>query len=265
MAVPLGPPTAARVGARRYMVAAAVVGAALLTLAACRGGPSASALSPRYCGAVKAMANYDDGLRGDDDPGRIKQAYVRAVADLGPRLDTVAAEGPERAKKAVPPLRQALEKSRDEGVDSFDQQSEAGTEIVASSARGCRWQERSLTALDYRFAGAPERWKGGTIALTLENRSKNEPHLFLLARVKEGVATPMDELVSQFQGPDTAPDADIEFVNGGTFAPPGASTTGLVELRPGRYIYLCPLPVEGATSEADDHASRGMKGELTVP
>jgi hypothetical protein len=88
--------------------------------------------------------------------------------------------------------------------------------------------------------------------------------LFLLVRVKDGVTKPARELIGEFGGPDTPPGGDVEPVNGGVFAAPGQTITGLVDLRAGRYVYFCPLPVQGGNGDADDHASRGMIGELRV-
>lgn len=251
-------------GRRRPAAVVVIAAAAALVTTGCGSGSTSSALPRRYCDAVKTISFHDDGLRGDTDPDKIKAAYTKVVADLASPLAAVAADGPPRAKEAVGPWRRALEKSRDEGVDTFDQQAEAGTAIVKASAAGCGWQEHTIATVDYRYEGVPATWKAGVVVVTLENRSEKEPHLFLAARVKDGVSKPLDQLVAQFAGPDTPGDADIEFVNGGTFAPPGSSASGLVELRPGRYIYLCPLPVAGSQSETDDHARHGMAGEFTV-
>jgi len=246
---------------RRVAAATAVVTTMTLGSACSR---SAAALPDRYCNAVKTITFYDTGLRGENDVELVKAAYARTTRDLDQPLARVAAEGPSQAAKAAGTLRAGYARSAQNGVDSLEELLGPSSTLIDASRRGCRWHRQSISARDYGYIDAPHRLARGTTAVSFTNTSSREPHLFLVARIKPTVVTPLHDLIAQYRGPETPADADIEYVDGGAFAAPHQTTTGLVDLRPGRYLYFCPIPVTGGTGETDDHASHGMIGEFRV-
>lgn len=253
--------TLLRTRLRPIAASAAVLG--LLAGAACADDDKPAALSSDYCDAVIKVAHHDSGMRGETDAATIRPAYARVLDALAAPLQRIEDEGDADARAAAETLVATYEAARDDGTDPFDAETGALSEMVRASRTGCAWPVTVFEATDYHF-GLPERVEAGTASLRLDNASDAEPHLLLFARVKDGVTKPLDALLPQFLGQDTAPDAEIEYVPGGVFALPKQTTYGVAKFRAGRYIYLCPLPVNGGASPGEDHATRGMQGEFVV-
>lgn len=233
-----------------------VVAVAVFGGGACKN--DSSKVSARYCDAVSTVFNYDTG-GPDESPAQVRATFAKALDDLREPFATLTNAGPDDAKAAARDLRSAFARSRTKGVDTTDKQIPANSALVGAVREGCDWRVRSVSAANYRFSGVPAELPAGRTAITFKNRTKDAPHLFLVIRVKDGVTKPLEQLVHE----DWA-SADFDGFGGGAFAFPGVTANGLVDLKPGRYLYLCPIPLNGEQPGGPDHASKGMRGEFRV-
>jgi len=190
-------------------------------------------------------------------PDQIKAAYATYQTSVAADIAAVEKDAPAEAKSTVAALKEALTAIVATGDDSDPAGQVAYEKLVTLSTSGCGWKAQALTAQEYSYSGVPKDLKAGTYVFSMKNAGK-EAHLFSLARVKDGVTKTVDEILAESTN---GPPPDVEDVPGAVFAPPGADGSGVLELpKPGRYIYVCPIP--GA--DGVPHLAKGMKGEVTV-
>lgn len=115
-----------------------------------------------------------------------------------------------------------------------------------------------VTAVDYEFEGLPETIEAGTAGFRMTNEGA-EPHVIVLFRYNDGDTTSLEDLLALPE--DQA--AQHGTVVGTSFAAPGSWGAGFVELEPGRYAALCPIPV-GGTETGPPHFMEGMAAEFEV-
>ena len=235
-----------------------IVFVSLFSAGACKN--ASSAMSPGYCDAVVKVFNYDTGA-SDDSPAGIRTTYAKAPRDLRAPFATLTAAGPAAARAAVRDLRAAFATSARSGTDTTDRQVRANSALVAAAHKGCRWPLRKMAAADFAFSGVPSALSAGRNAFALKNNAVDSPHLLLLVRVKAGVTKSVDELAGELRA---SQDTDFDGFAGRVFALPASTAYGLVDVKPGRYLYVCPLPLKENDFGGPDHAMKGMRGELTV-
>jgi hypothetical protein len=206
--------------------------------------------------------HYDDGSSPADTPEANRATFTRTLSALRRPLDRLRTGGDTASRAAAKRLRSAFVSSSTKGTDTFDRQLLANSALVKATAAGCGWSRHAVAAADYHFDGVPGTLPAGEIAVHLTNHTKEHPHLLLVLRVKDGVTKPVADLAREFHLPDDQ-QTDFDGVAGGAFAFPSTTADGLITLRPGRYVYLCPIPV-GDAPDGPDHASQGMLGELRV-
>lgn len=160
---------------------------------------------------------------------------------------------------------------------------DAGSEETTAPAA----QATTVTAVDYAYQDVPEEVSAGT-TVTLRNDSTGEAHEVIALRVADGEDRPAEELV-QLPPEELLQVAEMRGV---ALAPPGEDSTAvptppLTLEQPGRYLFVCLLPVgappedvlqaaeefaqSGATEGAPaypetgpPHVTRGMFAEVEV-
>jgi hypothetical protein len=124
----------------------------------------------------------------------------------------------------------------------------------------CGWAEVPVTLIDYHFNDLPETLPAGPTDFEVTNEG-TEFHVLLIVQRKDGVTQSWDELL---QSPDFQ--TSVEDVAGAAAAP-GESGYGVVDLKPGEYLALCPVPV-GSTGPEEGtgppHFTQGMHMVITV-
>ena len=96
----------------------------------------------------------------------------------------------------------------------------------------------------------------GPIIVSLENIGQ-ELHVFEVVRVNDDVTLTTDELL---QLPEEEVFTMITMV-GSAFAAPGTTGNGVMDLTPGRYLAVCPIP-QGLTPEVE---AQFAEAEGSVP
>lgn len=216
-------------------------------------------------GAPESAVEADDGEAAGED-GDFCTAYLDLIdGDPTPeRIREVAAVAPPEAAEALEAAAAGFE---EQGEAYFED--EAFTEHYATmgavAADECADVTLEVTATEYAFDGIPESVEPGVVALTFSNEGAEFHELIVFGRA-EGVTESFDELLELEE--DEAEGKLVEL--GGTFAEPGGSAPGLLDLtEPGDYIAVCFVPV-GSTpdaegeSEGPPHMTQGMRAEFTV-
>jgi hypothetical protein len=138
-------------------------------------------------------------------------------------------------------------------------------EEPAAGPAGGPGETITVQALDYAFAGLPERVKAGT-TFVLDNQSEAELHEFVAVRlpddetrsIQELLALPMEELEQLFP-----------FVEMVVIAPPGEAGfpvegTGVLD-EPGRYAIICAIPTGADPAAYLAAAAESQGGPPDVP
>lgn len=221
-----------------------------------------------FCSSLlefNTLVNESDAGSDDASEEEIKAAGEELVPAFAPVVDNApeAAAGP--AEELEPVLDALLEGDATEF--SSDATFEAYTELTSAAAAPCEWQSQAVTAVDYAFQGVPASLAAGTYSFALANEG-TEMHEMIVFRKAEGVTQSIRELVEL---PEEESEELVEFAGAG-FAPPGATSSALIELQPGEYGMVCFIPV-GTTADADPeaegeggppHFTQGMLAEFTV-
>lgn len=142
----------------------------------------------------------------------------------------------------------------------------AASETVYSSLDdACDVNVVEFTAVDYDYEGVPETLPAGVTSFVMTNDSAaGEDHEFSLVKLSDDTELGIEELLDM---PEEEANQHIETFAGGTFAPADAASGTVSELTPGRWAYVCFIPV-GSGDEIEGtgppHFVEGMAGEFTV-
>lgn len=186
-----------------------------------------------------------------------EQPDVAAVTTL---LEQMEASAPAELSANAAGLATALARAAETGADpnghpAFDENIGPIDEYVIDE---CGYAIVEVGAVDYAFTDLPETIPSGTTGLVLDNQGA-EPHQMVVFRVADSVTAAPDELLA-------LPEAEFaESLTpvGGATAPPGASGVIFTDLRPGRHIAVCFMPVGGG-EDGPPHFTQGMVGEFEV-
>ena len=142
----------------------------------------------------------------------------------------------------------------------------AASETVYSSLDDtCGVNVVEFSAVDYDYEGVPETLPAGLTSFVMSNDSAaGEAHEFSLVKLSDDTDLSVEELLDM---PEEQANQHIETFAGGTFAPAGATAGTVSDLTPGRWAYVCFIPV-GTVGDTEGsgppHFVEGMAGELTV-
>jgi hypothetical protein len=212
--------------------------------------------------ACTAMVAFNDAASGDTDDST-PEASKALGAQLGPLWDKAAPAAPASVKDDVAAVTKALDdlKTGDNTAFDADATFESFTKALGGAIDACGFAKTSVKAVEsngeYHFEGLPATIKAGTVAFELTNTGA-EPHVLALVRKNDGENRSAKELLALPE--EEGQKAGTE-VPGGTFAPPGAEGSGLATLKPGNYVYFCPIPIG---ENGPPHFTKGMYGEFTV-
>lgn len=123
----------------------------------------------------------------------------------------------------------------------------------------CGWNQVPITAKDFAFEGLPATLAAGKTGFKMNNTATAEDHVLLITRRKPGVTRSVTEILADGNDP-MVKDVDLVAATG---AGPMKLGYAAVDLTPGEYIYLCPIP-QGGKPEGKTHYALGMFGEFTV-
>jgi hypothetical protein len=248
---------------RRRTVRAVLAVGALVTLVACGGdddGDTAAAADSdgAYCDDLVAFnaAVMETDLMPESSPEEIEET----AAVVGPRWDALRASAPSTVSDEVDSLDGSIEALREGDGEPFNSEETfvAYTVLVGKSIELCEFETASVDAGDYWFKGLPDELTAGTIAVQLTNASDKEPHEFVVFKKNDPAQSAEDILEMD----EAAMEEAITFA-GATFAPPGETGAGLLELESGSYFAVCFIPI-GGVDDAAPHFTAGQIAEFGV-
>lgn len=141
----------------------------------------------------------------------------------------------------------------------------ASEAVYGSLDDSCDVEVVEFSAIDYGYEGLPSTLPAGVTSFVMSNDSEaGEAHEFSLVKLSDDTELSIQELLEM---PEDEAEQHIEAFGGGTFAPAGAASGTVTELTPGRWAYVCFIPV-GTVGDTEGtgppHFLEGMAGELTV-
>ncbi len=257
---------------------------AVIVLGACGGDDDGNAdatatTSPAdahptaFCGAFDDVNRALAGVENDKsaDPSTAVDAAKSA-------LNAADEAAPSTIKDAVTTMTAT---GRDQIGGSADQDDHSGpplppadfftasAEVGAWVAGNCKFGGMQVAATDDAFAGIPPAQPAGTTLIRLTNNGA-EYHEIVFFRVADDDMRSAQALVAL---PEDQRAAVLEQTGGSTLAAPGAQGVNTIDLKPGRYVAACYIPVGSTPAafasgqidpDAQTHAARGMIAEFQV-
>jgi hypothetical protein len=191
------------------------------TLAADGSAEASSPEAEAFCSAEMAV----EAAVNSEDP-----------AAIGPAIEALTAAAPADVAPAVETVLATFEEAGPEFNEAYGA-------LIDWMRANCGFAELNATASEYVFGGVPTDLPAGPIIVSLENIGE-ELHVIEVVRVNDDVTLTTDELLAL---PEEEALTMITMV-GSAFADPGTTGYGVMDLTPGRYLALCPIP-QGLTPE----------------
>jgi hypothetical protein len=174
-------------------------------------------------------------------------------------LDRIVANAPAAIADPVTEIRDQFKKKGEKAFDKLDEEIGAADEFVYTNCPGAKV---NVVAIDYQFQGVPATLEPGVTHFKLTNNAPKEAHEMGLGKLLPANES-MD--VEKILGlPEKKADKLFDpSAGGGMYAPAGESGYTTIDLKPGKYVYACFIPVGGKKS-GPPHAMEGMYGSFTV-
>lgn len=224
---------------------------------------SASTASAEFCDGFVELDMAFQAAPGDD-PDAIGP-YIET--EITPRVEIVRSAVPAEVEDEVTVMIDAIEAVASTGDFSAFESPEfanASATIYPYLGNACDLAMLDVLALDYSYGGVPSTVDAGPTVVTLRNESESgEVHEMGFARVNDDVDLTVEELLAI---PMEELEQSVE-ISGGVFALPGSSGGTILSLTPGRWVYVCFIPVGSVNGEegtGPPHIAEGMYGELIV-
>lgn len=241
---------------RNATALALLAGAAVLTVGVgtSTAAPNAATKRQSFCAAAIDI----DAIVGS--PSNKTEAMAFA-ARFVPTAATLSANSVPSLAPAMRTITAAFAKTAATGDPSGLEGPEFGRAVSKAEAwvhDNCGFQRVSLTATDFKFTGIPATLRAGNTSFRIRNTGK-EFHMVVIMRRKDGVN---DAVLDILKSGQTATASKLDEIGEMGISP--GTTTGLaLALKPGRYVYVCPVP-SGAKQDGPPHFMQGMYGEFTV-
>jgi hypothetical protein len=269
----------------RLLVATLAIVLAMAALAAC--GDDADDTASEGGGTATTAAADGAAALGDEAAGAafcegflgLERAFADAPEDeaeipafveerIDPNLALVEGNEPDGLAEAMQTMTAAVQEVTGTGDFSAFETPEylAASEAVYSSLdEACDLNVVEFSAVDYGYEGVPETLPAGLTSFVMANESEaGEAHEFSLVKLSDQTERTVEELLDM---PEEEANQHIETFAGGTFAPADATSGTVAELTPGRWAYVCFIPVgsvNGTDGSGPPHFVAGMAGEFTV-
>jgi hypothetical protein len=241
------------------LVAIPVVGALLGV------GPAAAQPTPEataFCDAAIKTDKASEKVFADRPKQKDVQAFESALAEME---TTAPPEVAASVQAAAASVRTAIQERRPPFDDpTFEQSINAIDEYRYNS---CGYTQLDVTGIEYEFQGLPKTIPAGTVAIKFTNPGA-EFHEIAIYRMKT-----KDSLKKVIGLSEREQAKRLEEVDG-SFAMQNQTGYTIAELtKPGRYAFICHLPVGSTSIEAAEeaeqdhpksHAQEGMYATVTV-
>ncbi len=171
---------------------------------------------------------------------------ANAVPSLAPAMRTITTAFTKTAATGDPSALEGPEFSR------------AVSKAEAWVHDNCGFKRVSVTATDSKLTGIPATLPAGNTSFRIRNTGK-EFHMLIIMRRKNGVNDAVLDILKSGQEGSAQKLEEI----GEMGIAPGATTGLSSALKPGRYVYVCPVQ-SGVKQDGPPHFMQGMYGEFTV-
>lgn len=244
----------------------ALIALATVGFASCGSDANTLAKADGYCDQVAAL-DATVGSGGSPADG----ATAAEIADFNKTsnkpvlelLNKIVPVAPKSAVDGAKKLQTEIGKIVDSGDASFIND---GFDWVAPLAsvqeaahKGCGYTKVDLTMKDYAYTGVPSTIKAGKVSFWAKNESTKEFHEMAVVAIPNGNTDAPIDLAKKIASRELAatPAASL-------FAPSSASLGTIVDLKPGKYLYFCSIPVGGQDPSKGLHYDKGMVGTFEV-
>ena len=229
--------------------------APMLLLSACgsddNSGGADDAACESWFEADSTVINYL--FSGQGDPDSVNAALDAAIEAADPEIEQTIVDLKAEAQAQI----------ENPELDGSDETLDLYGRTIAWAGANCDVQTLDVTAVDYRFEGAPDELSTGYHVVNFTNGGQEQHEMFAL-RFNDGTTETLEELSEL---PDEEVFSKITPVNA-AFAPPGDSDVVSWNLTdPGRYAIVCFVST-GSVGETEGdgppHFTQGMVHEFTV-
>ena len=246
------------------------------TTAAADGGSTTSAakatgVNDKFCGDWKALE--DAAAKGPEGgPEAPDAAAMKAFAG---QLQTAIGPATTSAPAELTSDVNGIKKVVDDVVNGGDaskldpSKPDLGKPLAAVEGwafDNCGWNKVEVKGVDYAFQNLPGTLKSGLTMVKFTNDAKDETHELGFSLVNDGTEASQQKLLSDVQTDPNGKQAEdqslITFLNA-TQASPGQTSYFLVDLKPGRYVATCFMPLNGAP-DGLPHTTKGMVAPFEV-
>lgn len=238
--------------ARRVLAFA--LGTSLVLGAAACGEDAGAASGDATCGAFTRLSGLE--AEAPRDPEAVA-GFARDTAL--PIVRTLAADLPDALRDEGATLEHAYRAVAERGdLEAIVQPAvdEAKAAVGAHLNDTCDGRDVTVDAVDYGFAGLPEKLPAGAVNVRFRNTGAEE-HEMLVLRRNDGETGTLAELTAdpeQLMG-------KVRMV-GVVYGAPEAVRYARYELEKGTYFFICMVPTKGV--ESDPHLNHGMHRQVTV-
>lgn len=255
--------------ARRHTLRVLAVVAALSMLAAACGGeetPDGAGGEEvdlaAFCeGVIQGEARFNEGPEVDEQGNPTEGSLQQLRDDMAPLITEIEENTPEDIQSEIETV---LNGVRD-GLETGDPEAFQNPEFLEADIavdeyvfENCEFETRQeFVAVDYEYEDIPETMDSGRVAFRMDNEG-SEVHEAVVFRVNDDVDASVEDLLDL---PQEESEEMVEF-RGVMFAGPGDSGYGVVDLEPGRYGFICFIPV-GTTSLEDLMDEGGEEGNAS--
>lgn len=216
-----------------------------------------------FCeGAIEGEARFTQGPEVDDQDNPTEESLQQLRDDMAPLIADIEANTPDEISSEVGTVLEGVRTALDTGdPEPLENPAfmEADTALDEYVFENCEFESREeFVAVNYEYQELPETLSAGRIAFRLDNQG-SEVHEAVVLRINDGVDLSLEELLDlpEEQGQEMA-----EF-KGVAFAGPGEAGYGVMDLEPGRYGFVCFIPV--GTTSMDALFEEGGEGEGASP
>lgn len=216
-----------------------------------------------YCAKVLDVETTPFPRVGDQPDAERAATITQYATELRGLVDQVVAVAPAKTKADQVIAADAL----GEVVKAGGDLTKRGSQVVkAAAARAhafdlatCGWSRANTTAVEFAFERFPATVPAGVVSFELTNKGDFD-HVLELYRVNGDATASGRDLLSG--GVPTTEDLAKLTDLGSAFAREAEKGYVVRDLKPGRYLAACLIPLGG--TPAATHASKGMLAEFTV-
>lgn len=174
-------------------------------------------------------------------------------------FNRLVANAPATIAGPVTEIRDQYKKKGEQAFDKLFDEIAVADEFTYTNCPGAKV---NVVATDYQFQGLPATLEPGVTNFKLTNNAPKEDHEMGLGKLlPANESMSVEEILAL---PEKKADRLFDrSVGGGMYAPAGESGYMTIDLKPGKYVYACFIPV-GGKKNGQPHAMEGMYGSFTV-